>query len=187
MSKDDYHSITPWNSQERFFFTRPTAHKRRRPRPPRDKFFVGDQDRCLTGSCEFFLFCWLAGGVVEGGCGGFLQSCCNRPNQVGHKTIVTQVGPKLGQLTVIWTPSFSCEPPPQYYSLSRTVSEIVGVPQKDACPLGYELAYAFCCLSITITHSEPYRYEMLKTKPVSAARIFFWFILSTRNCLARLY
>ena len=103
MSKDDYHSITPWNSQERFFFTRPTAHKRRRPRPPRDKFFVGDQDRCLTGSCEFFLFCWLAGGVVEGGCGGFLQSCCNRPNQVGHKTIVTQVGPKLGQLTVIWT------------------------------------------------------------------------------------
>jgi len=90
VSKDDYHSITPWNSQERFFFTRPTAHKRRRPRPPRDKFFVGDQDRCLTGSCEFFLFCWLAGGVVEGGCGGFLQSCCNRPNQVGHKTIVTQ-------------------------------------------------------------------------------------------------
>lgn len=39
VSKDDYHSITPWNSQERFFFTRPTAHKRRRPRPPRDKFF----------------------------------------------------------------------------------------------------------------------------------------------------
>jgi len=31
--------MTPWNSQERFFFTRPTAHKRRRPRPPRDKFF----------------------------------------------------------------------------------------------------------------------------------------------------
>ena len=118
MSKDDYHSITPWNSQERFFFTRPTAHKRRRPRPPRDKFFVGDQDRCLTGSCEFFLFCWLAGGVVEGGCGGFLQSCCNRPNQVGHKTIVTQVGPKLGQLTVIWTPSFSCDPPSVLFIVS---------------------------------------------------------------------
>lgn len=38
VSKEDYH-MTPWNSQERFFFTRPTAHKRRRPRPPRDKFF----------------------------------------------------------------------------------------------------------------------------------------------------
>jgi len=38
VSKADYH-MTPWNSQERFFFTRPTAHKRRRPRPPRDKFF----------------------------------------------------------------------------------------------------------------------------------------------------
>ena len=31
---------------------------------------------------------------MEGGCGGFLMSCCNRPNQVGHKTIVKQVGPK---------------------------------------------------------------------------------------------
>ena len=37
VSKDDY--MTPWNSQERFFFTRPFSQKRRRPRPPRDKFF----------------------------------------------------------------------------------------------------------------------------------------------------
>ena len=92
VSKDDY--MTPWNSQERFFFTRPSASVRRRPKPPRDKFFVGDASQCLTGTCEFFLFCWLAGGVVEGSCGGFLQTCCNKPNQVGHKTIVTQVGPK---------------------------------------------------------------------------------------------
>jgi len=27
---------------------------------------------------------------VEGGCGGFMMSCCNRPNTVGHKTIVLQ-------------------------------------------------------------------------------------------------
>ena len=90
-------------SQERFFFTLPhqqqqqSPPRRRRPpaNGPHDKFFVGDQSQCATGSCEFFLFCWLGGGVVEGGCGGFLQSCCNRPNQVGAKTIVTQVGPKL--------------------------------------------------------------------------------------------
>jgi len=102
VSKDDFSSgpsPDQWNSHERFFFTRPS--RRRRPQPPRDKFFVGDQSQCITGSCEFFLFCWLQGGVVEGGCGGFLMSCCNKPNQVGHKTIVTQVGPKFE--TLIWT------------------------------------------------------------------------------------
>ncbi len=94
------HGLSPesWGSQERFFFTVPQQRRRRPPPPPppsHDKFFVGDPSQCTTGSCEFFLFCWLGGGVVEGGCGGFLQSCCNRPNQVGAKTIVTQVGPKL--------------------------------------------------------------------------------------------
>jgi len=91
VSKDDFSSgpsPSSWNSHERFFFTRPSV-RRRRP-PPRDKFFVGDQSQCLTGSCEFFGFCWLQGGVIEGGCGGFLMACCNKPNQVGHKTIVTQ-------------------------------------------------------------------------------------------------
>ena len=102
VSKDDFSSgpsPSSWNSHERFFFTRPSV-RRRRP-PPRDKFFVGDQSQCLTGSCEFFGFCWLQGGVIEGGCGGFLMACCNKPNQVGHKTIVTQVGPKFE--TLIWT------------------------------------------------------------------------------------
>ena len=31
-----------------------------------------------------------------------MMSCCNRPNTVGHKTIVTQVGPKFGT-QLIWT------------------------------------------------------------------------------------
>lgn len=102
VSKDDF-SSGPWNEHERFFFTSLSPSvSRRRPQPPRDKFFVGDQSQCLTGSCEFFLFCWLQGGVVEGGCGGFLMSCCNKPNQVGHKAIVTQVGPKKFE-TLIWT------------------------------------------------------------------------------------
>ena len=93
VSKDNFrHGPRPDEWNERFFFTRP--QRRRRPSPPRDKFFVGDASQCTTGSCEFFLFCMVSGGVVEGGCGGFLMSCCNRPNQVGHKTIVKQVGPK---------------------------------------------------------------------------------------------
>lgn len=99
VSKDEYrHGPSPdaWsNNHERFFFTLPGF--RRRAPPPRDKFFVGDQAQCLTGSCEFFLFCWLQGGIVEGGCGGFMMSCCNRPNKVGHKTIVLQVGPNWQQ------------------------------------------------------------------------------------------
>ena len=103
VSKDQYQygpSPDSWNTHERFFFTLPGF--RRRAPPPRDKFFVGDQSQCLTGSCEFFLFCWLQGGIVEGGCGGFMMSCCNRPNTVGHKAIVTQVGPKFGT-QIIWT------------------------------------------------------------------------------------
>ena len=96
VSKDDFrHGPSPdaWNTNERFFFTLPGF--RRRAPPPRDKFFVGDQSQCTTGTCEFFLFCWLQGGIVEGGCGGFMMSCCNRPNTVGHKTIVLQVGPNF--------------------------------------------------------------------------------------------
>ena len=30
--------------------------------PAPSKTFVGDQHQCSTGTCEFFLFCWLAGG-----------------------------------------------------------------------------------------------------------------------------
>ena len=103
VSKDEYqHQPEPdaWNTNERFFFTLPGF--RRRAPPPRDKFFVGDQAQCLTGTCEFFLFCWLGGGIVEGGCGGFMMSCCNRPNTVGHKTIVLQVGPNLASRHLDW-------------------------------------------------------------------------------------
>jgi hypothetical protein len=48
---------------------------------PKKRQFVGDQHQCGTGSCEFFLFCWLSGGVVEGGCGGFVFACCKRAQQ----------------------------------------------------------------------------------------------------------
>ena len=48
---------------------------------PKKRQFVGDQHQCGTGSCEFFLFCWLSGGVVDGGCGGFVFACCKRPQQ----------------------------------------------------------------------------------------------------------
>jgi len=62
--------------------------------PPRKKTFVGDQHQCSTGSCEFFLFCWLGGGVVKGGCGGFLFACCQRPQALGHDVVLARVSPK---------------------------------------------------------------------------------------------
>eukprot|EP00096_Caligus_rogercresseyi_P006964 TRINITY_DN240_c0_g1_i14.p1 TRINITY_DN240_c0_g1~~TRINITY_DN240_c0_g1_i14.p1 ORF type:complete len:441 (-),score=97.98 TRINITY_DN240_c0_g1_i14:933-2255(-) len=61
---------------------------RRRYRRPHQKTFVGDQHKCGTGSCEFFLFCWLTGGLIEGGCGGFLFACCQRPSAVGTQQII---------------------------------------------------------------------------------------------------
>ncbi len=51
--------------------------------PAGTRAFVGERDSCGAGRCEFFLFCWLGGGVVEGTCGGFMLSCCARPSGGG--------------------------------------------------------------------------------------------------------
>jgi hypothetical protein len=74
-----------------------SGHVARRPHQvgdqPKKRMVVGDQHQCGSGSCEFFLFCWLSGGVVEGGCGGFLFACCKRPQaqDYGSKIIAAQV------------------------------------------------------------------------------------------------
>jgi len=43
------------------------------------KVFFGDSKLCYTDSCEFFLLCWLTGGLIQKSCGGFLFACCHRP------------------------------------------------------------------------------------------------------------
>ena len=58
------------------------------PSCPRKKIFVGDQHQCSTGSCEFFVFCWLGGGIVESACGGFLFACCTRPTDTRNTEAV---------------------------------------------------------------------------------------------------
>ncbi|XP_058448132.1 uncharacterized protein LOC131428303 isoform X2 [Malaya genurostris] len=30
------------------------------------------------GNCEFFLLCWMSGGLLQGTCGGLLKGCCHR-------------------------------------------------------------------------------------------------------------
>ncbi|XP_055593618.1 uncharacterized protein LOC129744889 isoform X2 [Uranotaenia lowii] len=30
------------------------------------------------GTCEFFLLCWMSGGLLHGSCGGLLKGCCHR-------------------------------------------------------------------------------------------------------------
>uniref|UniRef100_A0A182UDZ5 Uncharacterized protein n=1 Tax=Anopheles melas TaxID=34690 RepID=A0A182UDZ5_9DIPT len=30
------------------------------------------------GTCEFFLLCWMSGGLLQGTCGGMLKGCCHR-------------------------------------------------------------------------------------------------------------
>ncbi|XP_055680005.1 uncharacterized protein LOC129788057 isoform X1 [Lutzomyia longipalpis] len=30
------------------------------------------------GTCEFFLMCWMSGGLLHGACGGLLRGCCHR-------------------------------------------------------------------------------------------------------------
>lgn len=43
-----------------------------------DHRFIGQRQSCGSGQCEFFMMCWMSGGVVQGGCGGFLFGCCQR-------------------------------------------------------------------------------------------------------------
>jgi len=65
---------------------KPEVVHRKRNQSPAPKAFVGDQHQCGTGSCEFFLFCWLSGGRMEGSCGGFLFACCLRPDGGGRNS-----------------------------------------------------------------------------------------------------
>ena len=77
------------------------SHFRRHPPPqsaPKPKVFVGDQHQCGVGSCEFFLFCWLGGGIVEGNCGGFLFSCCLRPDGGGKNSEIL-----ASKVSFFWT------------------------------------------------------------------------------------
>ncbi len=70
--------------------SRPFRHLQQASHPPTQiappKTFVGDQHQCSTGSCEFFLSCWLIGGIIEGSCGSFLYACCQRPDGGGKSS-----------------------------------------------------------------------------------------------------
>lgn len=57
-----------------------------RPTSASRRFVRGDQNMCYSGSCEFFLMCWLSGGLVEEGCGGFLFACCTRPGRAHYSS-----------------------------------------------------------------------------------------------------
>ncbi|XP_059062486.1 uncharacterized protein LOC131855260 isoform X2 [Achroia grisella] len=43
-----------------------------------------DDKRCSQGgTCEFFIYCWMVGGLLEGSCGGLLKGCCHRVAKAG--------------------------------------------------------------------------------------------------------
>jgi len=154
-----------WNNQyERFFFTRP--QRRRKPHRPRQKLFVGDPSQCTTGSCEFFLFCWLGGGVVEGDCGGFLMSCCNRPNKVGHKTIVIQdnfAHPEVNWGNVVSDPS--CGQSPVRRSIAQR--RVVG---------GTEAGFG----------TFPWQaYIRIGTSRCGGSLVNAWYVVTAGHCVAR--
>lgn len=50
-------------------------------RPSTDQRFLGSRAAC--DSCEFFMTCWMSGGTVRGGCGGFMFGCCERGTRSG--------------------------------------------------------------------------------------------------------
>nr|XP_027216994.1 serine proteinase stubble-like [Penaeus vannamei] len=68
------------------------------------RLFLGDQSLCYSGSCEFFLFCWLGGGLIDGGCGGFLFACCSRPNNRGQRGHESYRDDKTGFVPIDYGP-----------------------------------------------------------------------------------
>lgn len=42
-----------------------------------------DNNCSQGGTCEFFFYCWMVGGLLEGSCGGLLKSCCHRVAKAG--------------------------------------------------------------------------------------------------------
>lgn len=43
-----------------------------------------DEKSCPQGgTCEFFFYCWMVGGLLEGTCGGLLKGCCHRVAKAG--------------------------------------------------------------------------------------------------------
>ena len=90
-------------------FRRPQSVPRNSHSAHSSKTFVGDQHQCGVGSCEFFLFCWLGGGIIEGNCGGFLFSCCLRPDGGGENSKIL-----ASKVSFFWT---NDSPPFPYHRL----------------------------------------------------------------------
>ncbi|XP_073964654.1 uncharacterized protein isoform X2 [Choristoneura fumiferana] len=43
-----------------------------------------DERNCSQGgTCEFFFYCWMVGGLLDGSCGGLLKGCCHRVAKAG--------------------------------------------------------------------------------------------------------
>lgn len=68
------------------------------------RLIFGDPTLCYTGTCEFFLMCWMGGGLIDGGCGGFLFACCSRPNQRGQRGHQTYRDDSIGLIPVDYGP-----------------------------------------------------------------------------------
>lgn len=43
------------------------------------------------GTCEFFILCWMTGGLLQGTCNGMLQGCCHRTAKSSN------LGPEAGK------------------------------------------------------------------------------------------
>ncbi|XP_046866373.1 uncharacterized protein LOC6646261 isoform X2 [Drosophila willistoni] len=51
------------------------------------------------GTCEFFLGCWLSGGLIQGTCNGLLRGCCHRTAKSANLRSSDQTGQTLIDLT----------------------------------------------------------------------------------------
>ncbi|XP_065339801.1 coagulation factor X-like isoform X2 [Cloeon dipterum] len=85
----------PSQQQQPQFPLQDLAHddSRARVKQQPQQFNVGgDQSLCFVGKCEFFLVCWMSGGLIEGSCGGFMFACCQRKQKSDDGVAISDNG-----------------------------------------------------------------------------------------------
>lgn len=69
------------------------------------------------GTCEFFVMCWMSGGLLQGTCNGLMQGCCHRTAKSSN------LGAEAGK-----TFDLTDLPPKDYGPVSNDASECIELP-----------------------------------------------------------
>lgn len=88
-----------------------------------------DENCSQGGTCEFFIYCWMVGGLLEGTCGGLLKGCCHRTaksgllgvqdvNNIDYTSNEISFGPVINDQSKCYAPRWLPHPNQAFYHLN---------------------------------------------------------------------